>query len=81
MSRTQLYRKVNALTGQSIGDLIRTARLQKAKYLLQSTKLNISEVSAEIGIEDISYFSRIFQEEYSMKPLVPPPGNMILLPT
>lgn len=68
MSRTQLYRKVQALTGQSVGDLISGIRLRRAKFLLQNTGMSITNISAEIGLEDVSYFSRIFQKEYGIKP-------------
>jgi transcriptional regulator GlxA family with amidase domain len=35
MSRTQLHRKLTALTNQSAGDFIRYMRLQRAKQLLE----------------------------------------------
>lgn len=68
ISRTQLYRKVKALTGQSIGDFIRRVRLQHAKLLLQNTHDPIGQISAQVGFEDASYFSRIFYEEFGIKP-------------
>ena len=45
LSRVQLYRKVKALTGTSVVDLLRKARLAKAHRLLESNGKNISEVA------------------------------------
>lgn len=68
LSRVQLYRKVKALTGSSVVDLIRKARLTKAKQLLESTGRNISEVAYEVGFSSPSYFSKCFKDEFGVKP-------------
>ena len=68
MSRAQLYRKVKALTGKSVGHFIRTHRLRKAMILLKTSQLNISEIAYEVGFQDPAYFSRTFSEEYGMSP-------------
>lgn len=68
MSRVQLFRKIKALTGKSPSIFVRTIRLQKAKMLLLTTKLNISEITYEVGFNNPAYFSRIFKEEYGKSP-------------
>lgn len=68
LSRVQLYRKVKALTGYSVIDLLRKARLAKAKHLLETTDMNISEVAYEVGFTTPSYFTKRFKEEYGIKP-------------
>ncbi|MCB0579334.1 MAG: response regulator [Phaeodactylibacter sp.] len=68
LSRTQLHRKVKALTGRSTSSFIRFIRLQRAKELLRSTDLNISQVAFEVGFKDPKYFSRTFQEEFGEAP-------------
>lgn len=68
LSRVQLYRKVKALTGSSVVDLIRKARLSKAKRLLESRSLNVSEVAYEVGFSSPSYFSKCFKDEFGMVP-------------
>jgi CheY-like chemotaxis protein len=52
ISRAQLHNKLKALTGLSTSKFILFTRLQKGKKLLESTLLNISEISFEIGIQD-----------------------------
>lgn len=68
LSRVQLYRKVKALTGYSVIDLLRKARLAKAKQLLETTDKNISEVSYEVGFTTPSYFAKRFKEEFGISP-------------
>ena len=68
LSRVQLYRKVKALTGYSVVDLLRKARLAKAKQLLETTEKNISEVAYDVGFTTPSYFTKRFKEEYGMNP-------------
>ena len=68
LSRVQLYRKVKALTGYSVVDLLRKARLAKAKHLLETTDMNISEVAYEVGFTTPSYFTKRFKEEFGIKP-------------
>lgn len=68
LSRVQLYRKVKALTGYSVVDLLRKARLAKAKQLLETTDKNISEVAYEVGFTTPSYFAKRFKEEFGISP-------------
>ena len=68
LSRVQLYRKVKAMTGSSVVDLLRKARLAKAKRLLESRSMSVSEVAYEIGFSAPSYFTKCFKEEYGMLP-------------
>ena len=68
MSRTALHLKMTALTGMSISRYIRALRLRKARELLASSSLNISEVAYAVGFEDPKYFSRVFSEEFGIAP-------------
>ena len=68
LSRVQLYRKVKALTGQSPVELLRTARLQKGRELLQTTDKNVSEVAYEVGFTAPSYFTKCFKDEFGISP-------------
>ena len=68
LSRVQLYRKVKALTGTSVVDLLRKARLAKAHRLLETNGKNISEVAYEVGFTSPSYFTKCFKEEFGILP-------------
>ena len=68
VSRTQLHRKLAALTGQSASHFIRSYRLEKARELLQSTRLAVNEVAYAVGFKDPYYFTRAFTHEFGLSP-------------
>ncbi|MEM6379982.1 MAG: ATP-binding protein, partial [Bacteroidota bacterium] len=68
MSRSQIYRKVKALTGKSPTLYIRSIRLGHAKKMLETTDLNVSEVGYEVGFTSPVYFSQVFFEEFGIRP-------------
>jgi signal transduction histidine kinase/DNA-binding response OmpR family regulator/ligand-binding sensor domain-containing protein len=68
MSRSQLFRKVTALTGSSVNELIRSFRLQKAAQLLDKKWGPVSQVAYEVGFSNLSYFSKCFKEQYGVLP-------------
>ena len=68
MSRAQLYRKFQALTDTSVGQYFRSMRLYKAKTLLLTTPLRISEIAFKVGFKDHAYFTRAFTDEFGKSP-------------
>ncbi len=68
MSRSNLLRKVKKETGLSVSQLISQARLKRAMELLRQSKLNVSEVSHEVGFNSTSYFIKCFREFYGYPP-------------
>jgi len=68
MSRSNLFRKIKALTGQPVTGFIRNLRLEKAKQLLETTNMNVSEVCFHVGFNSPNYFSRVFQEAFGVAP-------------
>ncbi|NND34394.1 MAG: helix-turn-helix domain-containing protein, partial [Saprospiraceae bacterium] len=68
VSRPQLYRKVLAETGFSPSDFIRELRLREAAVLLKSAEHNVSEVAYQTGFNNLSYFSKCFQERFGRPP-------------
>lgn len=69
MSKSQLYRKVTALTGYSPNDLVQEFRLEKARLLLRKKKYNVSEVAFESGFSSPSYFTKCFKRKFGLLPL------------
>ena len=68
MSKSQLYRKFKALTNMSAAKYIRKLRMQRARHLLLTTSMNITEISWEVGIKTLSTFSEIFKDEFGQSP-------------
>lgn len=68
MSKSQLHRKLTALTNEPASRLIRRLRLNRAMELLKTTEANISEIALQAGFNDPSYFTRIFNQDLGMTP-------------
>ena len=68
LSRVQLYRKVKAITGMTVVDLLRKARLNHARSLLMETDKSISEIAYEVGFSSPSYFTKCYKDEFNILP-------------
>ncbi|MEM8527857.1 MAG: response regulator [Bacteroidota bacterium] len=68
MSRSQLYRKLKAITGDSPSTFIRNIRLERAKDLLLQRKATVSEIAYDLGFSTLSYFTRCFKEKFGVSP-------------
>jgi ligand-binding sensor domain-containing protein/signal transduction histidine kinase/DNA-binding response OmpR family regulator len=68
MSRTRLYQKIKNITGQSIGEFIRTIRFKKAAQLMTHQDVSLTEVMYSVGIQTQSYFTKAFKKEFGKTP-------------
>lgn len=68
MSRSQLHRKLIALTGLSTTRFIHSVRLEKAAELLRTGEGNIAEIAYQVGYNSQSYFTKMFQEHFGHPP-------------
>lgn len=65
----QLRRKVAALGGGSVVNLIRSFRLDKSKVLLRVHQdMSIAEIAFACGFGDPNYFSSVFSKTYGISP-------------
>ena len=70
MSRTQLFRRMKSLIRQAPANYIKTIRLQKAKALLETADLTVSEIAFKAGFQTVSHFTKIFKMQYGVPPSV-----------
>ena len=56
------------LTGEPPNQFLLNLRLSKARYLLESTKMNINEISDKTGFESVYYFSKLFKKRNGKSP-------------
>jgi AraC-like DNA-binding protein len=68
MSRSQLHRKLKAMTNQSPNQIIRTMRLVRAKELLEKKAGNASEIAFMVGFNSLAYFSKCYKDHFGVSP-------------
>lgn len=68
MSRSQLHRKIKALTNQHTTEFIRSYRLDRAMELLKGQKGNVTEIAFQVGFASQKYFSKRFKERFGQTP-------------
>lgn len=68
MSRTTVYRKIQALSGETPTDFIRYFRLKRAAQLLKSNFGSVTEVAFEVGFNSRAYFTKCFKEQFHQLP-------------
>lgn len=69
MSRTNLFTKIKAITGQTPNDFIMTLRLKKAALMLrENPELSIAEIADRTGFASSKYFSKCFNDLYHIRP-------------
>ncbi|MDE6795540.1 MAG: response regulator, partial [Muribaculaceae bacterium] len=68
ISRSGLYDKIKSLADVTPHELIQLTRLKKAAEYLAEGKYRVQEVSYMVGISNSSYFSRLFQKQFGVRP-------------
>ncbi|MCP3932849.1 MAG: response regulator [Bacteroidetes bacterium] len=68
LSRSQLYRKTKALTGQSIASYVRLIRLHHGRQILKTSEKSVSQVAFSVGFSDPGYFSKCYSEVFGYAP-------------
>jgi AraC family transcriptional regulator, transcriptional activator of pobA len=68
LSATHLNRLCREVLGQSPKDYLHSLTIQEAKRLLAYTKLDVASIGYRIGIDDPSYFSRVFMRQTGQSP-------------
>ena len=68
ISRVQLYRKMKAILDENVSDYIQNIRFEKAKMLLNDSKLTISEIAYATGFSSPNYFSTSFKNKFNNTP-------------
>ena len=63
-----LSKEIKKRTGFGYTELAQNKRLHQAAYLLATTNINVLDIGAAVGYENISYFHRIFQNRFGMTP-------------
>ena len=68
MSRSTLYKKLMAITGQGPAEFIRTIRIKRGRALLETSQMQITEIAYAVGFTTVKSFTMNFKAEYGMTP-------------
>ncbi|AUC21170.1 hybrid sensor histidine kinase/response regulator [Polaribacter sejongensis] len=68
LSKSQSYRKIKSLTGQTPNELLRRIRLERAYQILETGSAFISEVGFKVGFSSASYFTKCFKAHFGKLP-------------
>src|SRR5690606_6664143 len=68
MSRSNLYLKLKAITGESATDFVKRIRFNKATELLGTRQYTVAQVAYMCGFNSPSYFSTAFKQYYGCMP-------------
>lgn len=68
MSRSNLYRKIKAITGLAPNEFIRNFRLETAARMLKESELSVSEIYVAVGFNTHAYFSSCFKKHFGISP-------------
>lgn len=68
LSKSQLHRKLKALTNEAPGELLRNFRLKRAAQLLSQKSDSVTQIAYKVGFNDLSYFTKCFKELYGVVP-------------
>jgi signal transduction histidine kinase/DNA-binding response OmpR family regulator len=68
LSRSQLHKKLKALTGLSAMQYVSRIRLSVAREKLKTGTESISDIAYQVGYSDPNYFSRTYSEEFGETP-------------
>ncbi|WP_138994172.1 hybrid sensor histidine kinase/response regulator transcription factor [Larkinella sp. C7] len=67
MSRSQLHRKLRAIAGLPVSDVVRNYRLTKVAAFLKEG-VSSSECAYKVGFDSPAYFTKCFREFYGLTP-------------
>ncbi len=67
-SRSQLHRKLKALTNLSANQMITDIRLNEARRMLQLKQGSVSEIAYSVGYSNMSYFTKSFKAKFGVLP-------------
>ncbi|MGE5351276.1 MAG: ATP-binding protein [Ignavibacteriales bacterium] len=68
VSRSQLHRKLKAITGLATREFLTSFRLKKAAQMLLEKRLSITQIALEVGFSSHSHFTKAFHKQFDSLP-------------
>ena len=68
MNKNKLQKAFRLTEGKSIGEYVRTLRMEQALELLEQSDMTVQEIAAAIGYHGVSNFYHAFQQKFGSTP-------------
>lgn len=68
ISVSQFTRIFKKETGKTFKEFVYMKKIERAKYLLENTNKTIAEISEDLGMQDSSYFTKVFKKYTGVRP-------------
>lgn len=68
LGRTQFYKKVKGLTGETPVAILHRARLDYAAHLLSTSGMTVEDIMAKAGFQNATHFYKSFKKQFGMSP-------------
>lgn len=69
LSSYYICRVFKKVTGYNIKEFVNVHRVNRAKYLLETTDRSIALIAEEVGYRSVTHFERVFKDYMNMSPL------------
>jgi 2-isopropylmalate synthase len=53
----------------TFGEIVKKARMKKAKNLLKTGNMTVEKVALAVGYQNVEHFNRLFKKAYDMTPV------------
>lgn len=68
VSKNYLYKSFRSFYGKTLNEYITDQRIKRAKELLVQSSESISKISSDVGIENYTYFTKLFKKKTGFSP-------------
>ncbi len=69
LSKPYLSKYIREKAGMTFQDVVKKARMKKARTLLRETEQTVETIAAEVGYENVEHFNRLFKKSYDITPM------------
>ena len=69
LSRPYISKYIKSRTGMNFQDVVREARMRKARTLLKESGQTVESIAADVGYESVEHFNRLFKKSYGITPV------------
>lgn len=69
LSRPYISKYIKEKTGMNFQDVVREARMRKARTLLKESGHSVESIAADVGYESVEHFNRLFKKSYGITPV------------